>query len=99
MDFCQCRKVFPLSLANIEHVHSAEPVQLRRASFASAVDSAAPSVFLRLILGARMRLFSAGRGCMPYLAWKFQVDLLPNGEEHEPDRNPYRNLEESVKRY
>jgi hypothetical protein len=47
----------------------------------------------------RPRAVSAGRGCMPDLACKFQVDLLPNGEEHKPDRNPYRNLEESVKRY
>jgi hypothetical protein len=29
----------------------------------------------------------------------FQIDLLPNGEEHKADGDPYRNLEESVKRH
>ena len=45
------------------------------------------------------RPVSPDQGRTVYLEWKFEIDLLPNGEEHKAYRDPYRNLQESVERY
>jgi len=42
---------------------------------------------------------SADQGRATYLDWKFEIDLLPNGEEYKAHRDPDKNLQEPVERH